>query len=413
MNVWVIRDLEPLPTDPGGRRLMAAGLLSDALARAGHDTTWFTSSFEHGRKRQRSDRDTVQRLSDKLTIQIFKAPGYKRNVSLKRIYHNRYFANSFLRYADKSAVRPDALITSVPTTEMGHSVVKLGRQWGIPSIVLIRDLWPDFFIDYAPAFARPFARIAVSPLDAQARYACRFATSVVGISEKYLQWGQRKGGRTDTSDDRIFPLGYRPTPVSTSRDDILKKLGVALDKKLVSYVGTWGISYDLDLVAKTAAEMASRTDVQFVVTGDGSQRPELLAEFQRLPNVALTGWVGAKEIAAILAGSSIGLLPYVANAPQGLPNKVFEYMAYGTYQVSTLGGEVARLYEETDTGISLPNATPRQLAEAITAALDASALLSGMRERIAVFDSRFHADRVFEGLVAHITALTQRAKPAR
>src|SRR4051812_47823103 len=87
MKVWVVRDLEPLPTDPGGRRLLRMGLLSAALAERGHETIWFTSSFDHYQKRQRSAGDQVLQVAPNLTIKVLRARGYHDNISMRRFLH--------------------------------------------------------------------------------------------------------------------------------------------------------------------------------------------------------------------------------------------------------------------------------------------------------------------------------------
>lgn len=399
MNIWLVRDLEPIPTDPGDRRLMRAGMLAEALARRGHATTWFTSSFDHYQKRQRTDRDQTLTPQPNLTIEVFRGRGYSRNVSLGRIAHNRGFAEHWRRYAEAAANLPDVIVTDIPTTEAAEAVVRFAEARGIPTVLSIRDLWPDFFVDYLPALLRPFAQPFVAPLDRQARYTAAHATSLLGISDDYLAWGRAKGGRASNELDRVFPLGYaaRPRPDAAAVAAYREQRGLG-GKTLVSFVGSWGRTYDLELVRAAAEKLAGRADLAFVVAGDRDTQPALRDALARLPNVTLVGWLSADEIALLLSASAIGLLPYQPNAPQGLPNKVFEYMAYGAWQLATLEGEIGRFYAETGAG----QVVGRDLAPAISAALP-SALDPGKRaERVALFERRYSADAVYGGMVEHI-----------
>ncbi len=399
LNIWLVRDLEPLPTDPGDRRLMRAGMLAQALARHGHAVTWFTSSFDHYQKRQRSDGDGTVRPLPNLMVEIFRGRGYGRNVSLGRIAHNRGFAGRWRRYAEASQVLPDVIVTDVPTTEAAEAVVRFARARGIATVLSVRDLWPDFFVDYLPAPLRPIARPFVRPLDRQVQYATANATSLVGISDEYLAWGRAKGARPPSEFDRVFPLGYAPRPrpdddaVAAFRDRL--KLG---GKNLVSFVGSWGRTYDLELVRAAAEQLAPRSDLAFVVAGDKDTQPALRDAFARQPNLTLSGWLSADDIALLLSASVIGLLPYRPNAPQGLPNKVFEYMAYGPYQLATLEGEIGRFYGETGAG----QVVGRDLAAAIPAALPFALDPDKRAERIALFERRYSADAVYSGMVDHI-----------
>lgn len=399
MNIWLVRDLEPIPTDPGDRRLMRAGMLALALAARGHATTWFTSSFDHYQKRQRTDRDETVHSAPNLAIEVFRGPGYGRNVSLARIAHNSSFAQRWRQFADASAHKPDILVTDIPTTEAAEAVVQFAKANGIPTVLSIRDLWPDFFVEYLPPALRPFARPFVAPLDRQARYAAANATSLIGTSDDYLAWGQRKGTRINANLDRVFPLGYaaRPRPDEATIAAFREKLGVG-DKILVSFVGSWGRTYDLALVRDAAKALASRTDLAFVIAGDKDSQPDLRDALARLPNVILPGWLSADEIATLTSASAIGLLPYQPNAPQDLPNKVFEYMAYGAYQLASLSGGITAFYADTGAG----QAGLRDFAAAIPAALTLALDPVKRDGRIALFDQRYSAEAVYGGMVDHI-----------
>jgi hypothetical protein len=55
MRVWLITVGEPLPLDGPGERMLRTGILAAFLAARGHEVVWWSSSFDHVRKRQRSD----------------------------------------------------------------------------------------------------------------------------------------------------------------------------------------------------------------------------------------------------------------------------------------------------------------------------------------------------------------------
>ena len=399
LNVWVVRDLEPIPGDPGDRRRWRTGMLADALARRGHRTTWFTSTFDHYAKRQRPGGDHTLSSAPNLTIEVFRGRGYSGNVSLGRIAHNRGFAARWRQFAEASPVLPDVIVTDVPTTETAEAVARFAKARGIATVLSIRDLWPDFFVDYVPPALRALARPFVSPLDRQVRYAAANATSVIGISDDYLKWGMAKGNRAPTDRDRVFPLGYesRPRPDAAAIAAFRKRLGLERPA-IVSFVGSWGRTYDLDLVRLTAQQLAPRDDLAFVVAGDKDTQPAMRDALARLRNVKLTGWLDADDIALLISASAIGLLPYQPNAPQSLPNKVFEYMAYGAYQLATLEGDIGQFYAETGAG----HVVGRDFASAIPAALPIALDPVRRAERIAVFDRTYSSGAIYGAMVDHI-----------
>lgn len=406
MKIWVIRDLEPIPTDPNCRRLMRTNMLCAALTHAGHDVTWFTSTFDHYLKRQRSKADIRIVISPSFVIEVLACHGYRRHVGLARILHNRQFARRFRQRFLKSDVRPDLLVTDIPTTEAAATVVALGKQQTIPTVVSVRDIWPDSFADQLPPLLRPFAAPVVEIFNRQAAFALRHATSVISISQNYLEWGQRKGQRSPGLNDRVVQLGY--LPVALTRDDrtsILNRLGINSDDFNVTFVGSWGRTADLEIVAESAELLRDRADIRFVICGEPRDNPRAAAELEKLPNVLLPGWLNKEEIAAVLGATSIGLLPYRFPAPHGLPNKAFEYMAYGVHQVSTLTGELEALYRNTGAGECLPRPDAISLADAIAAHAQGRGLRRSRDELRSTFESRFSAQPVYTEMARHILDL--------
>ncbi|WP_353646340.1 glycosyltransferase [Mesorhizobium sp. WSM2239] len=408
MRVWLVRDLEPIPTDHGNPRLLRAGMLATTLASLGHETTWFTSSFNHY---SRQHRETgVISPQENLMIEVLKAPGYSRNVGARRLVHNYRFARQFLEVARASKQLPNVIIADLPTTDAASAAVRFGLEAEIPTVLTIRDLWPDFFSDFMPRPLGTLARFASWPLNNQTKFACRHATSLIGISEGYLKWGQEKGNRKSIAYDRISYLGYlRPPPIALHEfTEALRILNIPLSGHVISFVGSWGATYDLSLVLQAARLLRDRKDITFALAGDPSTRPDLKRAFQKLPNVRLLGWIDKNQVAALLSRSDIGLLPYTSNAPQGLPNKIFEYMAYGAFQISTLSGEAKDLLQQTGTGLSIPSASSAEFAQAIETVVDDANILKKRDQRAAVFEARFDARRIYRELVDHIVRVGQK-----
>lgn len=404
MKVWLVRDLEPTPIDDGQSRLLRAGMLSEALAQRGHETTWFTSSFNHYSRSQRAAGRFNPRSH--LTIEVVKGRGYQKNIGFARLLHNAQFGRSFLTWARASEDRPDIIIADLPTTEAASAAVRFGLEVKIPTVVTVRDLWPDFFADFAPRWLRPFVRLGLRPLENQAQFACRHATSLIGISQGYLEWGQAKGGR-DGHLDRIFYLGYpRPDPQSAPEPEkALSDFGIPPSAEVVTFVGSWGATYDLALLVEAARHLLDHQGIVMAIAGDWTVRPDLALAFRELPNVRLLGWLDKHQMAALLTRSAVGLLPYSARAPQGLPNKIFEYMAYGLFQIATLAGEAKGLLEMTATGSYSPAGSAAEFASAIKYAVAHQAGKDKRVLRQAVFAERFEAGHIYGSLIDHLATV--------
>ena len=60
MNIWIVSDGEPLPTDNNNVRLRRMGNLTRILDQQGHKVIWFSSNFDHYNKNFRSKEDEVK-----------------------------------------------------------------------------------------------------------------------------------------------------------------------------------------------------------------------------------------------------------------------------------------------------------------------------------------------------------------
>jgi glycosyltransferase involved in cell wall biosynthesis len=420
MKVWIVRDTEPVPGDEGNVRLLRGGMLCNALAEHGHQVRWFTSTFDHYSGRHRPGGRQSRRVGSNLVVEILPGLGYRQSIGLRRILHNRSFARSFLLAARKLGERPDIIVADLPTTEGAAAAVALAREWDIPSIVSIRDRWPDFFLSYLPAWSRWLALPAIGVLDRQARRACRGATAIVGISEAYLEWGLGKAGRERGAEDAVIPLGY-PAPNWEPGDEekaerYCRELGVGLSDRLVCFIGSWGRTYDLDTAVEAALLLRERPGLRFVFAGDGESYSRIAKRIGAVDSIILPGWIDSDQVRWLLRRAQVGLMPYDAAAPQGLPNKIFEYMAYGLFQVSTLAGEAAALLRSLDIGVSCSSRDAGAMAKAIEYALERThdpRLRDKIREQFSSrYDSRIVYDTYAE-LIEKVARAAPRQQPLR
>ena len=218
-NIWLLTVGEPLPTDGKNQRLLRTGILADLMSRQGHDVTWWTSSFDHSLKRQRTSQDQKTRIDDQYDLIYLFAEGYSRNVSLARVRNHRTIAKRFGLMASKER-KPDVILCSWPLVELAAEAVKYGKQNNVPVVLDFRDMWPDAIVDLFPGFLRSIARFALKNHYREAQYAVSEATAISGITDKIVDWGLGISGRERTSLDVAFPMGYRRSAVQDN--DILE-----------------------------------------------------------------------------------------------------------------------------------------------------------------------------------------------
>lgn len=411
MNVWVMCISEPLPIDKGSQRHMRAGMLTQTLVSMGHEVTWWTSAFNHSSKRHRTDHSQEIKSREGVRLWLLHGTGYSRNIGVLRLVNHFQLAHEFSRLAAKEQP-PDVIFCCWPSVELGYAAVRYAESLSIPILLDVRDLWPDIFLDAAPPTLRPLAKMALAPYYGMARSAFRRASGIVGISEGYLDWGLEKAGRDRDPNDALFPLGYQaPDLTKTSvieGKENLQSLGIDASRTVCWFLGSFGDTYDLAPVISAARQLHARGQkgVQFVLSGDGQGRDKYERLAAGLSNVVFTGWLDADGIAAMMKIAHVGIAAYRNGAPQGLPNKIFEYMAAGLPILSSLEGECKQFLDSNRCGISYQPGSAQSLLDALATLRDSKDLASAMgANALQAFNERYSASVVYPKLVEHLQGI--------
>ena len=406
MKIWLVTIGEPIPDDGPQIRLLRTGLFAQHMANRGHQVTWWNSTFDHQRKKQRFAKDTVLRLMGGVEVRLLHGCGYAKNISLLRIVDHWLIARAFSFQAAVQPV-PDVIVCSLPTVGLCDAALVYGSAHGIPVLLDIRDLWPDVFLSAMPSALRLVGRLMLLTTFAQARSVSRRASGLIGISPGYLEWSLRLANRARLQCDAMLPLGYPPAPTLDSikqpvvRAD-LEALGVNFNRRLYVFVGSMGATYDLSTCIE-AARIMSDEGVQFVFAGDGENRAAWQKQAAGVSNVCFTGWIDGAAISLLLSQAHAGIAAYTAGATQGLPNKLYEYMAYGLPAISSLPGEARHLLESVDIGRYYEAGDVRGFVRAAED-LRPQALRSEMGSRaLALFHQHYSSEVVMEKFMEHLT----------
>jgi glycosyltransferase involved in cell wall biosynthesis len=418
MRVWIVAIGEPLPTDGGNARLQRSGQLAEALVAAGHEVLWWTSTFDHSRKVQRFARETRVRLTDRYGLWLLHTIPYRRNLSVRRAVNHDLLGR---RFAVRAVTQPppDLVFCSWPPIELGKAAVDYGARRGLPTVLDVCDLWPEIFVELAPAWGRTAARVALGPLFRKTSAAFRRATALTAITDSHLEWGLREAGRPRTSLDMVFPQAYsvgRPDHASLARaDDFWRNLGIPDDRQrfVACWFGSVGYQSEIETAIRAAGLLKPRIpEARLVLCGAGDR----LDHYRRLAagcdNVLLPGWVGRAEIWSLMRRAAVALSLYrsTCNYIGCISSKIAEYLSSGLPIVNSLQGSLNDLLRRHDCGVSYANGDAAGLASALAALhADPARLRKLARNAGELYRREFVAEEVYGRMERHLAEIANRA----
>lgn len=422
MRIWVVYTYEPIPAMDGGGARFRYGELAHHLRLAGHEVHWWQSTFDHVNKRHRAQTSVSMTMSDGLRLHLAHGPGYSRNVSINRVFHNRAVAHETARMMAEQEMVPDIVVIGLPSIEVAENVATYCTSKEIPFVIDAHDMWPDIYLRIAPRGGKWLLRLALAGEFAKAKRVFRSATACTAVSETYLKWILARGGRLATGDDRVFPLGYkRRSPIGRDQEaawweKFRRTHRIPEGKFFVVFVGTFGHFYDVETIVEVAATAAPLdASIHFILAGAGDKWQTIRERSAALPNVTLTGRIAQDDVWILLRHSSVALSAYTDGATQSLPYKPFEYMAAGLPQLCSLRGEISALLFKTRSGAGYSAGNAGDLYAKIQRLKNRPEVRAYMARRaVRVFDAAFDMTVIHDEMRRYLEGVAERrAKKAR
>jgi glycosyltransferase involved in cell wall biosynthesis len=182
---------------------------------------------------------------------------------------------------------------------------------------------------------------------------------------------------------------------------------------VVIYAGALGLANDIPTVLRAAASLKERTDVRFVLVGDGKERRnlEVWAKEHQLTNVLFAGSHPKSEMSDILAASDVCLatLKNISMFRTTYPNKVFDYMAAGRPTILGIDGVIRQVVETAQGGVFVPPGDSAALADAVRQLAENRSLAQEMGQAARTYVvEHFNRSKQAHDFVALIERLQQK-----
>ncbi len=376
--------------------------MADVLCSAGYDVEVVSSSFRHQTKLQR-DLDFIKTIDLPYKVTLLHEPGYKKNVSLKRIYSHHCFSKEVEKYL-KTRKKPDLIICSVPSLSVGDAVTRFAEKNNIKIIIDIQDLWPESF---KMALNIPVVSdILFSPMMIQANKIYARADKVMAVSETYVKRGLEKNQK-DENGLSVY-IGTDSTLVAQAIEG--KKVTRTDNEFWVGYIGALGHSYDIPTVIDALKILKGKgyENIVFKIMGEGV----LIDEFKKYAaeakvNCEFTGFIEYGEMMATLMACDCAVNPIIGESVSSIINKVADYAMAGVPVINTQNSpEYRALIEKYECGINCDSGNAQAIAEAILKLYNDAELKKAMGENsLKLGKEKFDRNIIYKNIVLLIEGM--------
>jgi len=302
------------------------------------------------------------------------APAPAKRKSFSRLRGRLWFAKAIARdwartKHDEAAIRrfrPDVLL--VRQDPYCTSMTRAGVRVGVP------------IVSYADAPAACEARqrngerrwhppCLVESIEARGLARSEAVITVSGPAAKVL--GEYKLDLPIHAISNGFPPANYRLLSNLERCEKRRRLGL-MEATVVAFQGTFQSFHGINHLQNLMLSTAHRTDIQWLLIGDGPDRKGLEEAVRgRLPSLFL-GRQPSARVGELLGLADIAVAPYShVNGPfYGCPLKVLEYAAAGCAIIASDQGDIPQLLDHGKAGIVLPSENHTAWTDALSMLVD-------------------------------------------
>jgi glycosyltransferase involved in cell wall biosynthesis len=359
MNIWIFQSGEPLHSDNDNSRPMRAMNLANTLTIKGHNVVIWSSGFYHQKKIQRAKSYKKIFINKKLEIRLIPSPGYKKNISIQRLFDHFMLAYNLKKKLEVEKNLPDVAFIGYPPIETAFIMTSWLKKKKIPYLLDVQDQWPSIFVESVPKILRAFIRLILLPYFLIAKKTFKGSSGICAMSKSFIDWSINFSNRKRSKYDIIVPL-TSPYDKLTSLEKKRsyswwsKKSVVSNNIFRVIFIGSFSRAFDFELILKTAKTLSiQKINCEFILCGSGELNRELRTNSEKYQNIKIIEWIDKSKIFALSKLSSVYIAPYKndQNFISNIPNKISDAFKFGLPLLSPLKGEVENLIKNYNAGI--------------------------------------------------------------
>ncbi|GCC50596.1 glycosyltransferase WbuB [Chryseotalea sanaruensis] len=344
MKIWLVSIFEQTPVDKVfSTRFLS--IASEAISR-GHEVTFWGSTFKHNTKVQRYPETTVIDYEKNYRLHFVKSIGYKKNISLKRLFSHALLGKKIINEMTK-AERPDVILLAFPPISVAYEVTTWANKNQIPIVMDIIDPWPTLFEHAMPNWLKPLNGLMFYMPRRRVRDSLKKVTMLTSISQQYLDWSVQF--HNVTRKERLYPAA----DFDAIRTHIINAAPLDLPKKKLNiiYAGSLASSYDINTILSAAHVLSSDSQIHFYVAGAGPQENKILDYTKHHTNLTFLGRLAKDVLLQYYAHCQLGMTQHIKGATQSVTYKIFDLLSAGLPILNSLESEMREIILNNKVGL--------------------------------------------------------------
>ena len=326
MNILIIHQYFLEKEGAGGSRF---NQFTNYWSRKNHKITVIAGTVDYAtgkkNKKYKNKWITKEKINEAIIVlRCFTSESYNKNF-LGRLWAYFSFVFSATWAGLFKTGKQDIIIATSPPLFVAIPGYIISRFKKIPLIFEVRDLWPKFAIEMG--ILKNFLLIKFSYWLENFIYQKADLLNVLTPAFKEYLLKEKKMPESkivyipNAADLDIMHPG--------SKNNLVREKFNWNDKFIVLYVGAHGVANDLWQIINVAKLLKDKSDIIFVLIGDGMEKSKLkeTAQKEKLTNIQFLDSVSKDKIADFINAADICTAILQPVFTTTYPNKIFDYMA--------------------------------------------------------------------------------------
>lgn len=300
-----------------------------------------TADFYHGKKRYYETEEASH--PNQVCLHV---PGYKKNLSIKRIWSHIVFAKRVKEYLEAQEVKPDVVYCTMPTSSSAYVCARYCKKYGVKLVIDVIDLWPDSLLPLMKGKA--LIKKMLYPWTYLTRYAYRNSDVIMGESMAYANEAKKYNPKA-----AVYPvyLGVNMDIVNKVKANNPITLKKPEDEVWIAYAGSLGTSYDFETMLEAVKNIHGHYKYKLWFIGDGVRRNDIENFIKGAGlNAEITGFLSYEKLLAYLLYCDIAINIFRKYTKVVYSYKFNDYVAMDCFVVNSLEGETAHMVDEYQIG---------------------------------------------------------------